>query len=144
MQHDDFLSLQGIALGAGARELFVADYANGIWRIALENAATSRLTPPPNATFFGIDGLYAIPGGLLAVQNGVEPQRVLRIEPRAEAPSPTRVVAALRPGMTDLSLGQVLAGRFYFVGNSGWALFDPPSATAPATRTVTILSTAME
>lgn len=144
MQNSEFASLQGIAASADGRELFVADYANGIWRVALDESAISRLTPPANATFFGIDGLYAIPGGLLAVQNGVEPQRVLRIEPRRDTPSPTRVAAALRRDMTDLALGQVLNGRFHFVGNSGWALFDPPPATPPAPRTVTILSTTLE
>jgi hypothetical protein len=81
---------------------------------------------------------------LLAVQNGVAPQRVLRIEPRPDTPSPTRVAAALRPGMTDLALGFVAQGRFHFIGNSGWSFFDPPAATAPATRTVVILSLPVE
>lgn len=144
LESDQFLSLQGITLGEDRRDLFVADYANGIWRISLDHAAASLLTPPSNSTFFGLDGLYAVPGGLLAVQNGVEPQRVLRIEPKEGGPSPARVVAARRPAMTDLALGQVFNGRFHFVGNSGWALFDPPPAHPPSARTVTILSTAIE
>jgi hypothetical protein len=42
--------------------------------------------------------------------------------------------------MTDLALGQVINGRFHFIGNSGWSLFEDPKAV-PAARNVTILST---
>jgi sugar lactone lactonase YvrE len=144
LESDEFFSLQGIAFGAGGRSLYVADYANGIWRIDPVAKTIARLTAPANATFFGIDGLAATAAGLIAVQNGVSPQRVLRIEPAVDGPSPTRIIAAGDPAMTDLALGQVFNGRFHFVGNSGWALFDPPPVTPPAARTVTILSTALD
>lgn len=138
---DEFLNLQGLAFSADGRTLFVSDYSNGIWRINAATKSIALLTAPPNATFFGIDGLYAVPGGLLAVQNGVNPQRVLRLEPAAEGVvSPARVVASGRPDMTDLALGTVFNGRFHFVGDSGWSLFDPPPATPPPARTVTIYS----
>ncbi|RXK56157.1 tetratricopeptide repeat protein [Oleiharenicola lentus] len=144
LESDEFLSLQGIALDSAGQHLCVADYANGIWRIATDTKTPTLLTAPANATFFGIDGLYAVPGGILAVQNGVNPQRVLRIDlPSGKKPL-VRAVAQGRPAMTDLALGQVFNGRFHFVGNSGWALFDPPPTTPPAARTVTILSTAVE
>lgn len=144
LESDDFLSLQGIAFDAAGQNLHVADYANGIWRIDVATKTSVLLTAPANATFFGIDGLYAVPGGLLAVQNGVNPQRVLRIElPPAKTPR-VRVVTQGRAAMTDLALGQVFNGSFHFVGNSGWALFDPPPATPPAARTVTIYSTALD
>lgn len=160
LESDEFLSLQGIALDSAGHHLYVADYANGIWRIATDTKKPALLAAPANATFFGIDGLYSVPGGLLAVQNGVNPQRVLRIDlsdvgsslgttsaersgqgPTLQMkPPPVRTVAQGRPAMTDLALGQVFNGRFHFVGNSGWALFDPPPATPPAPRTVTIYS----
>lgn len=144
LESDDFLSLQGIALDSGGRNLYVADYANGIWRIDPTTKISTLLTAPANATFFGIDGLYAVPDGLLAVQNGVNPHRVLRIQPVTDGPSAARIIATGRPAMTDLALGQVFNGRFHFVGDSGWALFDPPPATPPAPRTVTIYSTALD
>jgi hypothetical protein len=140
LENTEFVNLQGLAFSADGGTLFMSDYANGIWHIEVATKALALLTAPANATFFGIDGIYAIPGGLLAVQNGVLPQRVLRIEPAPDGPSSARVVGAGRPGMTDLSLGQVLNGRFNFVGNSGWALFDPPPDTPPAPRSVTIYS----
>lgn len=144
LESDEFMSLQGVAFGAGESSLYVADYANGIWRIEVATKTPTLLTAPANATFFGIDGLYSVPGGLLAVQNGVNPQRVLRLEPAGHGPSPTRIIATGRPDMTDLALGQVFNGRFHFVGNSGWALFDPPPVQPPAARPVTIRSMVFE
>ena len=140
LENTEFMNLQGLAFSADGHTLYVSDYANGIWRVDVATKALALLTAPANATFFGLDGIYAVPGGLLAVQNGVKPQRVLRIEPSAEGASPARVVATGRPDMTDLSLGQVVNGRFHFVGNSGWALFDPAPDTPPPPRSVTIYS----
>ncbi len=144
LESDEFLSLQGIALDSTGKHLYVADYANGIWRIDAATKTPALLTAPANATFFGIDGLYTVSGALLAVQNGVSPQRVLRIDLQPEKTPLVRILAQGRTHMTDLALGQVFNGRFHFVGNSGWALFDPPPTTPPAARTVTILSTALE
>ena len=164
LESDEFLNLQGLAFGGDGRSLYVADYSNGLWRIDTATKTPTLLTAPANATFFGIDGLYAVPGGLLAVQNGVNPQRVLRIDlsdagsslgttsadrssqatTPQKTPATVRIIASGRTDMTDLALGQVFNGRFHFVGNSGWALFDPPPATPPTERTVTILSTALD
>ena len=137
----DFVSLQGMATSADGKSLIVADYANGLWRITLSSRAIALLTPPAHTTLFGIDGLYTVPGGLIAVQNGVEPQRVVRITLGGDGqPTGVKVLLANHDAMTDLALGQVVGNRFHFIGNSGWALYGDPKA-APAPRDVLILST---
>lgn len=146
LEHADFLNLQGLALGPDGRSLYVADYSNGVWRIDRETKSPALLRAPANATFYGIDGLYAVKDDLYAVQNGVNPQRLLRIRPAAEAgqPSPAEILLSGQPAMTDLALGTLAHGRFSFVGNSGWALFDPAPETPPAPRPVTIYSFAVD
>lgn len=144
LEHEDFVNLQGIAFSADGSSLFVADYSNGIWRIDVASKAASLLTAPANASFFGIDGLQTVPGGLLAVQNGVNPQRVLLVKPSPAGPSPARIVACGLTSMTDLALGSRAGGRFHFVADSGWALFDPVPEKAPEPRDVTVVSVPVE
>ena len=135
-----FVSLQGATFSTDGRALYVADYANGIWRIDPATKEAVLLKAPTGSTLFGIDGLYAAPGALIAVQNGVNPQRILRIslDDRGEAAA-VRVLAQGQAAMKDAALGQIVNGRFHFVSDSGWELFGQPSAT-PAPRTVTILT----
>jgi pentatricopeptide repeat protein len=144
LESDEFISLQGIAFGPTGRELYVSDYANGLWRIELTTRNPHLLVAPAHTTLFGIDGIYAVPGGLIAVQNGINPQRVVRIALDAGgAATAVHVLSSGHPSANDLALGQVIDGRFDFVGNSGWALFEKtPSPAAP--RTVTIFSTPLE
>ena len=144
LESADFVSLQGMAFGADGKSLVVADYANGLWRIDLTTQVRTLLPAPTHTTLFGIDGLYAIPGGLVAVQNGITPQRIIRIALGAGGqPESVKVLLAGHAAMNDFALGQIVNGRLHFIGNSGWALFDDPKA-APAARTVTILNTATD
>jgi hypothetical protein len=144
LESGEFISLQGVALGADGRQLYVADYANGLWRIDLATRTPRLLAAPAHTTLFGIDGLYAVPGGLIAVQNGINPQRVIRIELAADGtPSAVRVLGAGHPSMSDLALGQVVAGHFDFIGNAGWELHAKPEAK-PAPRNVVILRTPLD
>ncbi len=144
LEHDDFVSLQGIAVSADGRTLHVADHANGLWHIDTATRTPGLLRAPAGSTLFGVDGLYPVPGGLVAVQNGVNPQRILRLDlDAAGAVTRVKVLLAGHAAMDDAALGQVVNGRLQFVANSDWALFEPPCA-APAPRNVVILSTATE
>ena len=140
----EFLSLQGLALSADGRQIYVADYANGLWQVDLGTRTPRLLAAPAHTTLFGIDGLYAVPGGLIAVQNGINPQRVIRIDLATDGtPSAVRVLGAGHPSMSDLALGQVIAGHFDFIGNAGWELHAKPDAK-PTPRNVVILRTPLE
>ena len=144
LESDEFINLQGLAFSPNGQTLYVSDYTNGLWRIDPAKHF-ALLVAPPNATFFGLDGLYAVPSGLLAIQNGVNPQRVLLIHPSPDTqPSAASVVAAGQPAMVDLSLGAVDGTRFHFIADSGWAIFDPPPDKAPPPRTVTVDSFTIE
>jgi sugar lactone lactonase YvrE len=141
LEFADFKSLQGIALSADQRSLYVADYSKGIWRIDLATRAAVLLAAPAGAELRGLDGLYTVPGGLVAVQNGTKTQRILRIDlDESGVLVRSRVLFSGHPAMTDLSLGQVVQGRLHFIADSGWLLYANPTAT-PAPRRVTILST---
>jgi len=139
VESPDFVSLQGLAVSADERSLHVADYGSGLWRIERESGAMVALSPPAGATLFGIDGLYAVPGGMLAVQNGVNPQRIIRLALNAGGEvAEVAVLASGHAAMTELGLGQVVEGSFLFIGDSGWSRFER-GTTQSASRSLTLL-----
>jgi len=119
-----FVALQGLAVNGST--MYVADYSKGLFAVDLRTRDTRVLSVPENVTVLGIDGLYvAGPRTLVATQNGVFPNRVVRIRLSADglSISGAETLAANSPGMGDPTLGVVAGGRFYFNANAQWDLF---------------------
>ncbi len=138
VESPEFESLQGLALSD--RTLVVADYSNGLFAINLADASVRSLKPPANATLLGIDGLVAVPDGIVGVQNGVTPQRVVRIALSSDLQAITgvTVLAAALPQLTDLTLVTLVDGRPTFVAGAGWDIFDAKKAKQPPAHPVRI------
>lgn len=134
LESPDFVSLQGLALLPGGKKLLLSDYANGLWVIDLASRAVRALAPPPHTTLLGLDGLLLAKNGtVLAVQNGVSPQRIVRL---TLSPDATRlvafsVVAAALPDLDDLTLLAATPSGPAVVAQSGWAAFADPKNPAP-------------
>lgn len=145
IESDRFESLQGPAVMPDGKALLVADYTNGLFLIDLATRAIRPLAVPPDTTLFGIDGLAVAPdGSVVAVQNGIEPRRVvrLRIDSAGRTVTALEVLERGHPPMADPTLGTVVGDRFVFVGNAGWDRFAPGgSADAAMPRAVPILAT---
>lgn len=138
-----FASLQGLAFSADQRALFVADYGNGIWHIDTASKQPRLLVAPAGSTLSGIDDLRFAQGALYAVQNGLAPQRLLRIELDADgAPHRTSVLLSGHAAASDLAGGSISDGRYHVIGNSGWSLFSS-SAAEPAPRDIAVLSVSL-
>jgi sugar lactone lactonase YvrE len=119
-----FRSPGGIAFGPGGR-LYVADWGQGLyWLDSGRNR--HEVEGPPDVPLFGIDGLIARGGTLYAVQNGIAPARVVRLELDAKG---GRVVAAAILDMNDPeffepTLATLVGDDLYVIGKSQWPLFD--------------------
>jgi hypothetical protein len=139
-----FGSLQGLAFVD--RALIVADFSNGLFSVDLGTRESTPLAPPKNTTLVGIDGLVAIPGGLIATQNGVEPQRVLRIRLDSTQRTITEVtvLAAGQPGLTDLSLVTLVNDVPTVVAGAGWDLMDAAKAKVPPAHTVRVFQVRLQ
>lgn len=121
---DLFASLQGITAGANANEIYVADYAKGIFRIDLSSKAIKQLKPDANVTLLGIDGLYFHRGRLIAIQNGITPNRVVAFAVEGDRITSTSVLEANHPDFLEPTLGLINGDEFYFVANSQWPLVN--------------------
>jgi hypothetical protein len=133
-----FVALQGLAV-SGATTMYVADYSKGLFAVDLRTHGTRVLSVAENVTVLGIDGLYvAGPRTLVATQNGVFPNRIVRIRLSADGLSVAgmETLAANSPGMGDPTLGVIASGRFYFNANAQWELFEDDGTIKDPVRLV--------
>jgi len=139
-----FTSLRGIALSEDESRLYVADYDLGLFFFELdENREGFALGIPETLNLGGIDGLYRSDGYLVAIQNGVTPQRVLRLE---LDDSGTRVaniatIAKALPEFDNPTYGTVAGDDLLFLAASHWhhvgpngRVIDPPLPDVPVLR----------
>jgi len=138
VRSEEIGSAQGLALSPDGRALLVADYPSGLHRIDLATAEVAPVALPPDLSLIGADGVLRDGPTLIIVQNGVSPQRVLRlaISPDGGKVVQADVLAANLPQL-DEPTGGVLRGReFVFVARSQWSDFGatgrPRDGLAPA------------
>ncbi|MEK7855802.1 MAG: hypothetical protein AAB288_06910, partial [Acidobacteriota bacterium] len=124
IRSDSFASLQGITTD-GRNTLYVADYAKGIFRIDAATKKVVQLTQTERITLLGIDGLYFYRGKLIAIQNGVNPNRVISLNfngiDKDKIDSMT-TLEANHPDFMEPTLGLLLGDEFHYIANSQWPL----------------------
>jgi hypothetical protein len=128
-----FRSLQGLALSADGRTLWVADYAHGLLAVEVASRAVRAVAPPPGASALGIDGLARHGADLVAVQNGVVPPRVVRLVLAPDG-SRIRAIETLDRNLAladEPTLGVVVGDEFDYVANSAWEKFDDTGRPRP-------------
>jgi sugar lactone lactonase YvrE len=141
----EFMSLQGIVIAPEKGAVFLADHANGLLRMDLRSREVRRLASPPDTTVIGCDGLCLAPNGdIIAIQNGLRPNRVLRLtlDDTGESIADVKVLESGHLQMAAPSLGCLgPGGDFYFIGNAGWTAFENTDAKPTAPRSVPIYKT---
>ncbi len=131
-----FVSPQGLDLTPDEKHLLMADYSKGIFLINLETKKEINLAPAPGSTLLGIDGLYRYGDSLIAVQNGVNPQRVVRLFLNKAFDQVLRVeiVEANHPSFDEPTLGVLVKDSFYYIANSQWGAIDEKGQLAPVEK----------
>lgn len=126
-------SPQGMALDETGEHAYVADYIGGVARVELATGAVVQVDAPETINTYGIDGLYRYGDRLIAIQNGVQPNRVSEYTLSSDGLSvvSSRILAMNLPEFDEPNLGQVKGDSFYFIANSHWNRFDG-SGSLPA------------
>lgn len=119
-------SAQGLALSAEGRYLYVADYGGGLYAYDLQAQQLLRVHAPVDVCVYGIDGLVRHGRDLVATQNGVQPQRVVRykLDDSGLAIASAEVLAANNESLPEPTLLTTAGGALYLVANSQWSRFD--------------------
>ena len=121
-----FRSPQGMAVVPGGRSVIVADYSHGLFRLDLTTGSVTRIADRDDTTVLGLDGMAWYRDGVIAVQNGVEPARIVRISLDAAL---TRVLALTvidrQPTFApEPTIGAIVGDSFVYVANSQWNAYD--------------------
>jgi hypothetical protein len=119
-------SPQGLAENTDATALMVTDFTSGLYRVDLTSGAMSRLLPPADGNLLGITSLSRHGNDLIAVQNGLQPNRILRLHMAADWSQVESVEVLLRSPkqLSQPTQGTVAGDEFVFVANSQWANLD--------------------
>ncbi|WP_292026614.1 SMP-30/gluconolactonase/LRE family protein [Brevundimonas sp. UBA2416] len=128
-------SPQGMVVTPDGTALIVADYSSGLWRVDRATGAARRLSAPADASLIGVDGLTTDGRAIYGFQNGVAPQRVLKLTPDADwtAIGAVEVLAANLTMIDEPTTGLVRNGELVFVSRSQWSDFGGDGAqTTPA------------
>jgi sugar lactone lactonase YvrE len=118
----ELVSQRGVAMQPDGRLMYVADREMGIMVVDLEAKQARLLEVPDTLNVGGIDGIYLDNNRLFVIQNGIKPQRVIRLQ---LDPSGTRVatvapVAVAQPEFDLPSFGTIQGDSLYFFANSQW------------------------
>jgi len=115
----EMTAFKDLALSDSGQLLYVADKELGILVIDLERGLSNRLSGPDTMNLTGLSGLTYNQGRLFTVQNGITPQRMLRLELDASGKS----VAATVPVAVALeqfnypSFGAIHGDNVYYFAN---------------------------
>jgi sugar lactone lactonase YvrE len=116
------LSPQAIAIGEDA--LFIADYPRGVARVERATGEVKILPAPTDAVVSGIDGMRAVTGGFVAIQNGIEPHRVVFLASDGHSIERVTVLAMNDPRWHEPTLGAIVGRDLVYVAAAQWGAFD--------------------
>lgn len=129
---DGLFSPQTPVLSRDGKRLFVADYTMGIAVIDLAAAGASPnssaklqyLPHPENVAVVGLDGLYRNGDSLIGIQNGTEPERILRLLMNQAQTEITGAQVIHQIAHLDPTHAVEVDGLFYATANVGWSKVD--------------------
>jgi len=120
-----FLSTQGLELSADGSTLHAADYGRGLAAVDVRSGDV-RFLDHDGPCLLGIDGLERHGNDLIAIQNGIQPPRVVRIILDTDGSGIDRVETLERAHhlYREPTLGTVVGDDLIYVAASQWQSFD--------------------
>jgi hypothetical protein len=110
----------GIAISDDDRYLYVAGFGDGITVVDVKPGTFRAIAHPADLCLASIDGLYFYRGSLIAIQNGVMANRVIRayLTPALDAIAGFEILERRNPLFEGITTGAVADGAFYFMANT--------------------------
>jgi len=115
------VGLRDLAVSPDSGKLYIADSAMGIMVVDPAQQTSAMLTGPENLNLGAISGLFYSKGKLIMIQNGFQPQRIMRLELDASGANVVDVIP-LAIALDDFdrpALGTIKDEEVYYFANPG-------------------------
>jgi len=133
----EMVSMRGIAIQPDGNMMYIADRELGILVVDLKGGQAGKLIVPDMLNVGGIDGLYLWDNHLIMIQNGVQPQRVMRLaldETGIKVKSVQPLAVAL-PDFDFPSYGTIKNKSLYYFDHNQWVDKDDEFKPVKVIRT---------
>ncbi len=133
----DMVSMRGIAMQPDGSMIYLADREMGIMVVDVKGGQAGSLAVPDTLNVGGIDGLYLWDNHLIIIQNGIQPQRVMRLQLDSSGTQVTAVrpLAVAQAEFDYPNFGTLQGEDLYYFANS------QSSDNEGRTKAVTVLRT---
>ena len=127
------LIVNGIALSADDSRLYLADARLGVVVMDLSARRHRPVALPAGATLNGVDGLYVHRGALVAIQNGLQPNRVVHaaLAPAGDRVTAFRVLESNHPLYDIPTTGVIVGDSLVYVATSQLRRLDASGRMLP-------------
>ena len=118
----EMVSLRGMAMQPDGRLIYLADREMGIMVVDLEGRQAAKLAAQDTLNLGGIDGMYLWNNNLIVIQNGIKPQRVMRLglDESGTKVESVRPLAVAQPVFNSPDFGTIKGQDLvYFSGSHG-------------------------
>lgn len=126
-----FRSPQGIALHPSGKFAYISDYSYGLALFDLDSRKAYRIDGPADLMLDGVDGLFFHDDhGLIAVQNGTSPHRIMAFSLSMDGARITRakVLERAHGQWGEPTVGQLVDGALLYISNPQWNRFGEGGA----------------
>jgi sugar lactone lactonase YvrE len=133
---DEFWNIQGLAFSVDEKSLFISDYVKGIFKLDLSAKTLDMVTCSLDVSLKGIDGLYRHENSLIAIQNGVNPFRIIQLQLTKEGTTAAnfQMLENNHPAFGEPTLGTLQDNTLYYIANSQWGGYDKEHKPKPADK----------
>lgn len=121
-----FRSINGLTTDETGKFLYFSDFEFGLFGVDLEKRQLLDLANPAKFIAGGIDDVIYDDNGLIILQNGIAPQRIMRIQLSKDKRRPLKVypIESAHPDFDLPSHGVVVGDKLYYIANSQWRKMD--------------------
>ncbi|HYC87351.1 MAG TPA: hypothetical protein VEB86_19095 [Chryseosolibacter sp.] len=133
-----FWNIQGITFDDKGKFLFIADYIKGIFRLDVKSKLLTRLEPKFEFSTKSIDGLIFHKKKLIAIQNYIQPMRVVAFTLGRDYRTleSCTLIDKAHPAFNEPTNGCLYGDTLYYVANSLWSGYTDDRRLKPADQLV--------